>query len=31
MKVLKCDWHSKLSEENLGALLQIKVEGPEIE
>ena len=31
MKVVKSDWHSKLSEENIKALLRIKVEGPRIE
>ena len=31
MKVLKCDWHSKLSEENIETLLHIKVEAPKIE
>ena len=30
MKVVKSDWHSKLKE-NIGALLRIKVERPEIE
>ena len=31
MKVVKSDWHSKLSEENIEALFSIKVEGPIIE
>ena len=31
MKVLKCDWRSKLSEENIETLLHIKVEAPKIE
>ena len=31
MKLLKCDWRSKLSKENIEALLHIKVEGSEIE
>ena len=31
MKILKCDWRSKLSEENNEALLHIKVKGPERE
>ena len=31
MKVLKCDWRSKLSEENIETLLHIKVKAPKIE
>ena len=31
IKVLKCDWRSKLSEENIEALRHIKVEGLKIE
>ena len=31
MKILKCDWHSKLSEENNETLLHIKVKGPKRE
>ena len=31
IKVLKYDWRSKLSEENIEALLHIKVEGLKIE
>ena len=31
MKVVKSDWDSKLSEENIEALLSIKLEHPEIE
>ena len=30
-KVVKSDWCSKLKEENMEALLRIKLEGPEIE
>ena len=31
MKVAKSDWRSKLKEENIEALLGIKVQGPEME
>ena len=31
VKVVKIDWRSKLSEENIEALLRVKVEAPGIE
>ena len=31
VKVVKSDWHHKLSEENIEALLRIKIEGSKIE